>query len=227
MKKLLCITALGYSITAFTMDNTLHPMNKVQLDEQAMHEFIQGMQTTFETGKKIIESNNAVSFYHTLEPWIQSYEPHLSYTTFFNMQTRYTLDELFDLHEQDETYQQLYKNALEKTKKYQILQRTKDQLMQLSQEQEIEGDQDDEHLMNAWNSFRIGANHVGKKILESKGVRFQQNPSSRSYEEFLRANKDLPENAQHWLLAGNIILYYLRQIQRTQSPLGCPEIIKK
>ncbi|MFZ5953917.1 MAG: hypothetical protein ACOYT8_02320 [Candidatus Dependentiae bacterium] len=199
MNKLLCIAILSSNLALFTMDNTLRPMNKVKLDSVAITEFLGGMQTTLDVSKKInaeSETNNATLFYKSLEPWIESYkyQPHLTYTASFNMETRYTLDELFELHEKDTHYQELYKKAKE------------------------------ENSLEAWNNYRIGAYHVGKEILQTKGVCFQTNPSSRSYEEFLRANKDLPEAAKKWLLAGNIILYYIRQIQRTQSSCGCPNI---
>ncbi|BDC34120.1 hypothetical protein Noda2021_00780 [Candidatus Dependentiae bacterium Noda2021] len=119
-----------------------------------------------------------------------------TYTAYFPLYARTCADDLLQAHIDDQEFNTLYNNA-----------RTT-------------------NTLEAWNNFRISSYHIGKKIIESHGVKFQEHPSARSYEDFIAANNDISNESKPWLLAGTMVLFYLRQTQRLEFGF-CPEIPKK
>lgn len=119
-----------------------------------------------------------------------------TYNAYFPHETRSVVDALFDAHTNDNQFNTLYEQAK------------------------------NTNTLESWNTFRLSSYQIGKKILESKGVKFQPNPQARSYEDFIKANHDIQDSSKPWLLAGTVILFYVRQMQRVEFG-SCPEIPKK
>jgi hypothetical protein len=64
------------------------------------------------------------------------------------------------------------------------------------------------------DKFRKVAAILAKHTLETKGVKYQQNPSLSTFDQFIEINHDISGEAIDWMIAGSMFLYYLRQIER-------------
>lgn len=68
-----------------------------------------------------------------------------------------------------------------------------------------------------WTQYRrIGA-LLAKKELERRGVKYQEKPSLASFDEFLKVNTEISDEAVPWMIAGSMFLFYLRQIERNHQ----------
>jgi hypothetical protein len=68
-----------------------------------------------------------------------------------------------------------------------------------------------------WKQYRgIGA-MLAKKELEKSGVKYQTDPKSATFNQFLEVNHDISDEAVPWMIAGSMFLYYLRQIERIHA----------